>query len=63
MKIRAVRCLKDKISSGQFLLIVNAMDRVGGNKLPFDKRREEDKYRLLSKNLREFAIKKRSFLN
>ena len=55
--------MKDKISSGQFLLIVNAMDRVGGNKLPFDKRREEDKYRLLSKNLREFAIKKRSFLN
>ena len=63
VKIRTVRCLKDKISSGQFLVIVHALDRIGGNRIPISSSRVEAKYNVLAKNLREFAIKKRTFLN
>jgi len=63
IKLKTVRCLKDKISSGQFLIIVHALDRLGGNRIPIKTRKVEEKYRLLAKNLREFAIKKRTFLN
>jgi hypothetical protein len=55
--------MKDKISSGQFLLIVHALDRIGGNRIPIDVSKTEAKYRILAKNLREFAVKKRTFLN
>ena len=63
VKLRTARCLKDKISSGQFLVIVHALDRVGGNRLLIEARKTEEKYRLLSTSLRDFALKKRQFLN
>jgi hypothetical protein len=63
IKLKSVRCLKDKISSGQFLLLVHPLDRIGGNRLKIDSRRTEEKYRILAKNLRDFAIRKRTFLN
>lgn len=33
VKVRTVRCLKDKVSSGHYLVIVHAIDRIGGNRI------------------------------
>jgi len=63
VKLRCVRCIKDKISNGHFLLIVHAMDRLGGNRIYFDINKTEKQYKVLSKNLRDFAKKKRTYLN
>ena len=41
VKVRTVRCLKDKIASGHYLVIVHAMDRLGGNRLVFNEHRTE----------------------
>ncbi len=57
------RCLKDKISSGHYLVIVHALDRIGGNRIELNAKRTEEEYRLLSRNLRQFGLKKRAFLN
>ena len=58
-----MRCLKDKVASGHFLVIVHALDRIGGNRIVFDYHKTEEQYRVLSKNLRDLAIKKREYLN
>lgn len=63
VKIRTVRCLKDKVSSGHYLVIVHALDRIGGNRISFDEAKTEGYYKVISKNLREYAQKKRAFLN
>lgn len=64
VKLKMARCLKDKISSGNFLVIVHALDRLGGNRIDdIDAKRTEESYRILSRNLRMFALKKRAFLN
>ena len=63
VKLKTVRCLKDKVASGHFLVIVHALDRIGGNRIMFDYQRNEEQYRVLSKNLRDLAIKKREYLN
>ena len=55
--------MKDKISAGHFLVIVHAMDRIGGNRIELNAKRTEDEYRLISRNLRDFGVKKRQFLN
>ena len=55
--------MKDKVASGHFLIIVHAYDRIGGNRIQFDFEDTENQYRVLSKNLRELAIKKREYLN
>jgi hypothetical protein len=44
-------------------VIVHALDRIGGNRIMFDYQRTEEQYRVLSKNLRDLAIKKREYLN
>jgi len=41
VKLKTVRCLKDKVASGNFLIIVHAMDRIGGNRIPIDTRLTE----------------------
>lgn len=58
-----MRCLKDKVASGHYLVIVHALDRLGGNRIIFDHQKTEGYYKVISKNLREFAQKKRAFLN
>lgn len=63
MKIKTVRCLKDKISSGHFLIVVKPMDRLGGNKIALSPGLTHEKYLTLSGHLRDFAMKKRAFLN
>ena len=63
VKIKTVRCLKDKISSGHFLLIVRSMDRLGGNKIQLSPQKTHEQYLSLSGHLRDFAVKKRAFLN
>jgi hypothetical protein len=63
VKVRTVRCLKDKVASGHYIVIVHAMDAIGGNRIEFDHSKIEGHYKIISKNLREFAQKKRAFLN
>ena len=63
VKIKTVRCMKDKVSSGHFLIICHALDRIGGNRILEDPRQTEMKFKDVSKLMREFAIKKRIFLN
>jgi len=63
VKVRTVRCLKDKVASGHYIVIVHAMDTIGGNRIEFDHSKIEGHYKIISKNLREFAQKKRAFLN
>lgn len=63
VKMRTVRSLKDKISSGNYLMIVHYLDRIGGNRIMLNAQRTAEDYRHLSKQLRSFAIKKRQFLN
>jgi len=63
VKVRTVRCMKDKVSSGHYIVIVHALDRLGGNRIEFDHVKTEGYYKIISKNLREFAMKKRAFLN
>lgn len=63
MKLKTVRCMKDKVSSGHFLMIVHALDRIGGNRILEDHDYADKKFKETSKLLREFAIKKRVFLN
>ena len=59
-----MRCLKDKISSGHYLLLVYPYDRLGGNKIAEQPpAKTHEKYVLLSKELRKFAVSKRKFLN
>lgn len=36
VKLKTVRCMKDKVSSGHFVVIVHAMDRIGGNQITMD---------------------------
>lgn len=52
VKLRVARCLKDKISSGHYLIICHALDRIGGNRIELNAKRTEEEYRLLSRNLR-----------
>jgi len=63
VKLKTVRCMKDKVSSGHFLVIVHAMDRIGGNRIFEDANYTDKKFKETSQLLREFAIKKRVFLN
>lgn len=63
VKIRSARCIKDKIASGHFLVVCHVLDRLGGNRIFFDTHTTESTYKLLSRNLRDFAKKKRAFLN
>lgn len=58
-----MRCLKDKIASGHYLVIVHALDRIGGSRISFDFTKTESYYKVISKNLRDFNRKKRAFLN
>lgn len=55
--------MKDKVSSGHFLIVVHALDRIGGNRILEDSQKTDRKFKDTSKLLREFAIKKRIFLN
>ena len=55
--------MKDKVSSGHFLVICHAMDRIGGNRIYEDANYTDKKFKETSRLLREFAIKKRVFLN
>lgn len=63
VKVRTVRCLKDKVASGHFLVIVHALDRIGGSRINFEFTKTEQYYKIISKSLRDFAKKKRAFLN
>lgn len=63
VKLKTVRCMKDKVSSGHFLVICHAMDRIGGNRIYEDANYTDKKFKETSRLLREFAIKKRVFLN
>ena len=63
VKLRTVRCLKDKVSSGHYVMMCQVYDRLGGNPLTFNTYQVEEQYRFLSRNLREFSLKKREFLN
>ena len=63
VKVRTVRCLKDKVASGHYLVIVHALDRIGGSRINFEFTKTETYYKIISKNLRDFAKKKRAFLN
>lgn len=63
VKLKVARCLKDKISSGHYLIICHALDRIGGNRIMLNAKRTEEEYRLLSRNLRNYGQKKRQFLN
>jgi len=63
VKLKTVRCMKDKVSSGHYLMIVHAMDRIGGNRLHLKPKVVHKQYLDLSQDLRSFAQKKRTFLN
>lgn len=47
--------MKDKVSSGHYIVIVHALDAIGGNRIEFNHNRTESHYKIISKNLREFA--------
>jgi hypothetical protein len=51
--------MKDKVSSGHYLVIVHALDRLGGNRIIYNHHNVEAKYRVISKELRDYAVKKR----
>lgn len=61
--MRTVRCLKDKVASGHYIVLVHALDRIGGNRINFNQTTTENYYKVISKNLREYAQKKRAYLN
>ena len=63
VKVRTVRCMKDKVASGHYLVVVHALDRLGGNRLVFNESNTEHHYKSISKNLREYQQKKRAYLN
>ena len=41
VKLKVARCLKDKISSGHYLIICHALDRIGGNRIMLSAKRTE----------------------
>ena len=63
MKLKLARCLKDKVASGHFLVVVHVLDRLGGNRIHFNHSKITKTYKDLSGVMREFAKKKRNFLN
>jgi len=63
VKVRTVRCLKDKVASGHYIVIVHSLDRLGGNRMEFNEHTTERHYKTISKNLRDFQHKKTAYLN
>jgi hypothetical protein len=63
VKLRTVRCLKDKVSSGHYLMIVHVYDSLDKNRIQQNISHVEDQMRFLSRNLRDFSMKKRDYLN
>ena len=63
VKVKTVRCMKDKVASGHYLVIVHALDRIGGNRIKFKHKSVQNAYMETSVELREFSKRKRAFLN
>ena len=59
----SARCLKDKVASGYYILMCSVLDRIGGQRLHWDKRQYEESIRVLSRDMRRFNRKKRAFIN
>lgn len=57
------RCMKDKISPGNFIIRVKCLSRIGEAKMEFDIDKCQDEYAKLSKELRYFNDKKRAYLD
>lgn len=43
--MHTVRCMKDKVSSGHFMMMVSVLDAVGGNKFQYDTNQTTKNYR------------------
>lgn len=41
VKILMTRCLKDKVSSGHYIMICSVLDRIGGTKITYDSGKSE----------------------
>ena len=54
VKVRTVRCLKDKVASGHYLVLVHATSRLGGDRLVFNETNTEHHYKTISQNLRQY---------
>lgn len=63
IKIDCARCLKDKVGSGHFIVLVSVLDRIGGEKIKYNSKESESNLRELSKTIREFNLKKKKFVN
>lgn len=63
VKVDCARCLKDKVGSGHFIVLVSVLDRIGGQKIKYDMSECENNLRELSVNIRDFNLKKRNFIN
>ena len=58
-----MRCLKDKISPGYFVIKVKALNRLGGSEVCERDARLMQDYKVLADNLRDYAKKKRKYLD
>ena len=59
----SARCLKDKVGSGHFILMVSVMDRLGGHKIHYELSSCEEQLRELSENFRHYTKSKKNFIN
>ena len=63
VRIKQLRCLKDKISPGYFVIKVKALNRLGGSEVCERDARLMQDYKVLADNLRDYAKKKRKYLD
>lgn len=63
VRIKQLRCLKDKVSPGYFVVKVKALNRLGGSEVCDRDARLMSEYRMLAEDLRDYHKKKRQFLD
>lgn len=63
VRVKQLRCLKDKVSPGYFVVKVTALNRLGGVEVCERDARLNKEYRALAEDLRDYHKKKRQFLD
>ncbi|CDW72463.1 uncharacterized protein loc101675906 [Stylonychia lemnae] len=65
IQVKVVSCknLKDKVGSGHFIMMCSVLDRIGGQKITYNLGECIDSLRDLSRSIRDFNLKKRTFIN
>ena len=59
VRVKQLRCLKDKVSPGYFVIKVTALNRLGGVEVCERDTRLQSEYRTLAEDLRDYSKKKR----